>query len=68
VTPFSSAIAGLGIGRTMLLCKNFFAKLGIEFSGRRVRVQAPTPTSPEQAAGGYKRQMGEILTASTTNG
>ena len=65
VTPFSGAIAGLGIGRTMLLYKNFFAKLGIEFERFPCREceykSAYANYTEDKLPEGYKRQIDEIL-------
>jgi len=65
VTPFAGGLYSLGIGRTMLLYKNFFAKLGVEFERFPCREceykSAYANYTEDKLPEGYKRQIDEIL-------
>jgi protease-4 len=65
VTPYAGGLYALGIGRTMLLYKNFFAKLGIEFERFPCREceykSAYANYTEDKLPEGYKRQIDEIL-------
>lgn len=65
VTPYAGGISSLGIGRTMLLYKNFLGKLGIEFERFPCRdcayKSAYANFTEDKLPEGYKEQINEIL-------
>ena len=65
VTPFAGAIGPFGIGRTALLYKNFFAKLGVEFERFPCREceykSAYANFTEDKLPEGYKQQINEIM-------
>ncbi|MCX5800239.1 MAG: signal peptide peptidase SppA [Candidatus Eisenbacteria bacterium] len=65
VTPFAGTIGPFGFGRTMLLYKNFLAKLGIEFERFPCREcaykSAYANFTEDKLPEGYKQQIDEIM-------
>jgi len=65
VTPFAGTVGPFGFGRTALLYKNFFAKLGIEFERFPCREceykSAYANFTEDKFPEGYKQQINEIM-------